>query len=328
MLDLAEDWVWDFWNAHDGERHHAFFLKAPRTLEDPERRHTHARVGHAVSSDLVSWTMLPDALHPQPEPAFDDLATWTGSVVRDDDGLWWMFTSGITRRDRERLQRIGAATSRDLVTWERTDLVLEADPRWYAAHGDATGEVHWRDPFVVRDTAGLWHLYATAKVYGIRGNGVVAHATSSDLHHWEVGPPLAPASGRFDQLEVVSLAQVDGQWDLIFSCLGTEMPDDGPGQGGVWSVPIDGPGAPVDLSLATRLTSEDLYVGRAVWVPDGWRFLAFVNRDEEGAFQGGLTDPIHLARDSATRRLVLRGAPDRWMPSADGPGEPEAVHVG
>jgi len=82
VLHLVDSWVWDFWLADDGETYHVFFLYAPRTLPSPDQRHFHTRVGHAVSSDLWAWERVPDALWPSHLPAFDDLATWTGSVVR------------------------------------------------------------------------------------------------------------------------------------------------------------------------------------------------------------------------------------------------------
>ena len=50
MFKTSASWVWDFWFADDGERFHLFFLKASRALHDPDRRHWHATIGHAVSS--------------------------------------------------------------------------------------------------------------------------------------------------------------------------------------------------------------------------------------------------------------------------------------
>jgi beta-fructofuranosidase len=320
VLDLADDWVWDFWTVRDGPDHHAFFLKAPRILGDPDLRHHHASVGHAVSTDLVTWTRLPDTLAPQPAPAFDDLACWTGSTVRGPDGRWWLFTSGLSHEDGGRTQRIGAATSTDLLTWTRTDLRLEADPRWYAPAASSHEDLHWRDPYVVADTAGTWHMYVTAKAQpkGAPGNGVVGHATSPDLVTWTVQPPLGGPTGVFDQLEVISLAEVDGRWALLFSCLGPELVGLPPGTGGVWSVPVDGPGADVVLSGAVRLTSEDLYVGRVVSTEDGPRFLAFRNRDEHGTFVGGLIDPHEVGWRADRLGLEVRGLTPRWRPSSLG----------
>ena len=67
MFDLDDRWVWDFWIADDGSMFHLFFLQAPRSLGDPDLRHDHASVGHAVSPDLTTWTAVGLALSP-PEP--------------------------------------------------------------------------------------------------------------------------------------------------------------------------------------------------------------------------------------------------------------------
>ena len=99
MLRLTDRWIWDSWYAvHEG-RHHVFYLQAERSLVDPERRHRHPSVGHAVSDDLRHWEVLPDALAPSTADAFDDWTTWTGSVVRDDAGTWWMFYTGSRHAD-------------------------------------------------------------------------------------------------------------------------------------------------------------------------------------------------------------------------------------
>ena len=320
MLDLPGDWVWDFWTVDDGPDRHLFFLHAPRSLGDPDLRHRHATVGHAVSTDLVSWTRLPDALSPQPSPAFDDLATWTGSCVADPAGGWRMFTSGIARGEDGLAQRFGSASSTDLVAWERDPFVSEVDERWYAAQ-DHRAEAHWRDPFVIAGDDG-WHLYLTAKASRDlwphdHGNGVVGHLTSPDLRTWTVRPPLGGPTGRFDQLEVISLAEVDGQWVLVFSCLAPEVVGAEPGGGGVWSLPVAGPGAPVDLESAVRLTSEDLYVGRVLASAQGPVLLAFENRDADGAFVGGVIDPVDVRWRADGAGLEISPdarVPARWRP--------------
>ena len=64
MLRLPDSWVWDFWIADDPatRAYHAFFLFASKALHHPDRRHLRACVGHAVSTDLVQWERVPDAL--------------------------------------------------------------------------------------------------------------------------------------------------------------------------------------------------------------------------------------------------------------------------
>jgi beta-fructofuranosidase len=80
---------------------------------------------------------------------------------------------------------------------------------------------------------------------------------------------------------------------------------------------VDGPGDPVDLDRAVRMTSEDLYVGRVVDSDQGPRFLAFENRGEDGRFTGGVTDPLPVAwsEDGAGLELAADAdIPSRWRP--------------
>lgn len=82
MFRLPDSWVWDSWLVDDGRQYHLFFLYASRALHHPDARHHRASVGHATSDDLRSWERIAGALVRSDAPAFDDLATWTGSIVR------------------------------------------------------------------------------------------------------------------------------------------------------------------------------------------------------------------------------------------------------
>lgn len=154
------------------------------------------------------------------------LALWTGSTVRGDDGIWRMFYTAVnTRGHGVRSQKIGMVESDDLHNWRRVSdqPLLEADPRWYLTIGDPLDErasETWRNPFVFRDPAGDgWHMYICARVPGAPrlDDGVIAHATSPDLVHWELGSPLGPPAG-FGQIEVAQVRVVDGRPVLAFTC--------------------------------------------------------------------------------------------------------------
>src|SRR3954452_6949412 len=210
-LLLPDVWTWDSWFVDDGEVFHAFYLKASRALGDPHRRHARAAVGHAVSTDLRTWTETADALVASDGPAFDDLAIWTGSVVRAPDGGWRMFYTGRKRAEPGMVQRIGVARSDDLVTW-RTDpdqVPVVADGRWYELFGDSAWDNEsWRDPWVFADPGGDgWHMLVTARVRegDLWHRGVVGHAWSADLDACEVRAPLSGPAG-FGQLEVLQVA--------------------------------------------------------------------------------------------------------------------------
>ena len=299
MLRLADSWIWDFWFADDGRAYHVFFLKAPRSLGDPELRHFNVAIGHAMSGDLTHWTEAPDALAPATGPAFDDAATWTGSVVRGPDGEWFMFYTGGTDTGPGVKQRIGVATSADLYTWHRhpASPVLECDARWYEQLGPGRDEA-WRDPWVFRDPGGDgWHMLVTARSKrGVAGQrGVVGHARSADLVRWRALPPLSQPDTGFWHLEVQQVEVVAGRPVLVFSCLPGQLSEArrlASGPGAIWSVPGDSALGPFDTSRAVPLTGEELYSGRLIRNRAGqWVMLAFRNVGA-GGFVGEISDPI------------------------------------
>lgn len=321
MLRLPDAWVWDSWLVDDGSTYHLFFLYASRALKDPEARHRRASVGHAVSDDLTRWERVADALVRSDAPAFDDLAIWTGSVVRHPDGPWRMFYTGATVDPVTELvvQTIGCATSPDLTTWTKDPgPVLRADPRWYELAEDG----HWhdeafRDPWVVADPGGEgWHMLITARsADGPPGapddtvdRGVVGHAWSPDLVSWELRPPLTGPGQGFGELEVFQLARVAGRDVLVFN--GRRVANPAGAQlrsapdPGVWVTAAPSVTGPFDIAGAQQLTDGSLYVGKFIDDRDTGeaRFLAFRNV-VDGEFVGEITDPMRASW--AGDRLVL-----------------------
>lgn len=302
MFRLPDSWLWDFWLAQHGPTYHLFFLHASKALHDPDRRHLRAAVGHAVSTDLVHWEQVADALVHGDAPAFDQTATWTGSVVKGLDGTWSMFYTGTTRLDDGTLvQQVGRATSTDLYHWVKDgrNPLVRADSRWYETRGgdDPWRDEHWRDPWVFADPDGAgWHMLITARANGgpLDERGVIGHASSADLIDWTVQPPLTAPGAGFGHLEVPQVENVDGRWVLVFNCLDGEQSAGRQGRegGGVWVANAESALGPYDLTDATLLTDDRWYVGKLVQDPGGrWVLLAFVNKDDDGDFVGELTDP-------------------------------------
>ena len=318
MLRLTDRWIWDSWYAvHEG-RHHAFYLQADRSLGDPEWRHRHPSVGHAVSDNLRDWEVLPDALAPSADPAFDDWTTWTGSIVRDDSGTWWMFYTGSRHADEGLIQRIGAARSADLLTWDKVspDALVTSDPRWYEQLGTAQWyDEAWRDPFVFRYTTdhdgegdGRWHMLITARAtHGPdAGRGVVGHAVSDDLLSWDVLPPITQPHTGFGQLEVNQVEVIDGIPTLLFCCDTPQLDADGlarHGRGGVFSVTGRSLLGPFDIAAARRFDHDDLYAARLVSHKGRWHLIGFRNIGPDG-FIGELSDPVPVTADPATGALI------------------------
>lgn len=237
-----------------------------------------------------------------PAPAFDDLATWTGSVVRGHDGQWWLFYTGVTLVDDRIRQAIGAATSIDLEVWHKDPAspLVTADGRWYERLGGGIwSEEAWRDPWVFADPAGDgWRMLITARANQGPDDdrGVLGHAHSPDLRRWEVGPPLSKSGSGFGHIECPQVALVDGRQVLLFSCLDPQFSAArraAGATGGILYVPIDSPTGPFDIAAARPLTGDAFYCGRVVHDRSGQAvLLAFRYYDQARQFVGELSDPM------------------------------------
>ena len=320
MFSISDAWVWDFWLADDGERSHLFFLHAPKSLGDPDARHHHATIGHAVSTDLVTWERRPDVVSKGQPGEADDLATWTGSIVQGDDRLWYLFYTSTRLTTAGVVQTISVATSSDLETFTKVPgpLLRAATPHYERLSESFGQDEAFRDPWVFRDATGTgWHMLITARTpSGPRfDRGVVGHATSVDLRTWTLQPPLSRGGQGFGHLEVMEPIELSGRHFLMFNCLAADMPEARRPHttGGTWVARAAGPLGPYDITGAELLTDDRYYVTRPIHERGTGRVLlmAFRNKDADGRFVGELTDPVELALVDGRPRIVGPAA-DEW----------------
>ena len=139
-------------------------------------------------------------------------------------------------------------------------------------------------------------ITARANTGPLDDRGVVGHARSTDLLHWEVQPPLSQPGAGFGHLEVFQVAEIDHRHVLIFNCLAPELTPARKANGntgGIWAVPAASPLGPYDLAAAAPLTDNSLYVGKLVQDPTGAAvLLAFHNTGPDGDFVGTISDPM------------------------------------
>jgi beta-fructofuranosidase len=303
MLAIADQWIWDSWALHDGAHFHLFYLQAPKSLGDPGLRHLNARIGHARSTDLISWEVLPDALSPSAS-GWDDLATWTGSVVRANGDTWLMFYTAISHGQHGiKDQRIGVVESRDLIEWSRsrTTPVLGVDPRWYETlPDDPNASETWRDPFVYPDPSGTgWRMLISAR--GIGGkendNAVLAQAWSPDLRAWEVQEPACGMGHGFGEIEVPQVLFIDGHHVLVFTCHPNKQSPEHIARHGrfaTWAVVGESAVGPWDIHAAQPFVAEpDLFAAPLLQRDDGsWSILGFRNVLPESDIAFEICDPI------------------------------------
>lgn len=315
MLALPDHWVWDSWIADDGDRYHLYFLKAPRALRDPRLRHTAASIGHATSTDLITWAVHDDALLPN-TAGWDDLALWTGSVVQGDDGVWRLYYTALSTSPGHgtRDQRIGMAESDDLFQWRRVGdgPVVRPDARHYQTiPEDPASSDTWRDPFVFKDPAGDgWHMLLCARAPGARrlGDGVLGHARSPDMRTWQLRPPLTAPAG-FGELEVPEVRIVGGWPVLLFTCHPNEQSPEQRARFGphcTWYVIGDSLSGPWDIAGARPFTGEPrLFAASLVQRRDrSWALLGFRNEEPDGAGSFEILDPIAVSVEHGQLRAA------------------------
>jgi len=316
VIALETKWIWDSWYVHDGLRWHGFFLQADKSLGDPDLRHFNVSQGHAISDDLVDWTHLGTCLAPSAGPAWDDYTTWTGSVVRGDDGLWHLFYTGSRHSEQGLYQRIGHATSTNLHDWQRVgdgfclDLEGPSADRYETTH--AVGQWHdraMRDPWVMRDPAGTgWLMFFTARVPGIaepNAGGAIGFATSPDLVAWTLQPPVF--SGGFGQLEVPQVFRQGDKWYCLFCTSGSHWSEayrrfnpQAPVTGTHYLI-ADDPRGPWHIAPGDFFDGAEpcrRYAARIVETPEGLRILGFA--DNGKAHFGGYVmdpEPVVVGRD-------------------------------
>ncbi|MEJ2291232.1 MAG: hypothetical protein P8Y05_05885 [Deinococcales bacterium] len=183
----------------------------------------HDYIAHAVSDDGLSWERVENALFISHPGTWDDDMLWTMSVSPDPhrDRWWRMFYTGLSMRDRGRVQRVGLARSNNLFDWEKDDsgafpLELTAPPY---EHSLEQGR-HWvsfRDPYFVR-VDGKGYLLAAGRVdHGpVIRRGAVAVFEEAAPDRFEPRAPLFHPS-RYDDIEVPVPVELGGRWYLLGS---------------------------------------------------------------------------------------------------------------
>ncbi|HKI56307.1 MAG TPA: hypothetical protein VKB31_04085 [Trueperaceae bacterium] len=257
-----------------GGLYHLFHLVLPN----------HDYIAHAVSEDGLSWERVENAIFINDPGGWDDDMLWTMSVSPDPhvSGGWRMFYTGLSMRDRGRVQRVGLARSANLFDWHKDEsgafpLELTAAPYEH----DIDEGRHWvsfRDPYYLR-VDGKGYLLAAGRVE--RGpvirRGAVALLEEVAPDRFEPREPLFHPS-RYDDIEVPVPVQLDGRWYL----LGSIRED-----------------VKVHYWYADRFEGPYLNFSDNVLLPQG-NYAARVSRDEDRLlvwnffFKGQVTDGQHL----------------------------------
>ncbi|HLZ60844.1 MAG TPA: hypothetical protein VKR06_28175 [Ktedonosporobacter sp.] len=304
-----QHYLWDFWLVSPHEwrdsraLYHLYYLQAPRTLADPNLRHSVSTVGHAVSHDLRHWVHDGTALEAGQTGSWDDRAIWTGSViVRNNTAC--MFYTGTCQAEQGRVQRIGLALSTDLVHWERhpDNPLVELDTRWYEPQStEQFQDQAWRDPYIIYSSdEDAYYMFLSARVNTgpHDGRGVIGLARSTNLFSWEILPPVS-RPGDFAEMEVPQVVALGGRYYLLFctakhAATRSTSSEEGTNWSGTHYLVanrLTGPYLPLTNEPLVADASGTYYAGKLVHDMVGaLHFMAWRQWNEEDRFFGALSD--------------------------------------
>lgn len=211
----------EFAFVHDAGVFHVFYMMTDMTKPMKE---TEKEFGHAISTDLLNWTQLPPVLHVQPG-TWDSSHTWAPTIIKGGD-TWYLFYAGVQDLPFQWpfFQRIGVATSTDLMNWTHHDEPVYTGNMvpWAVADSSQFDGAQFRDPFVMEDpeNPGKWLMYYVTMPDAARGQLLIGAARNDGgLSPWQdVGPLWCTDNAHgWGWNESPHLFEHDGLWYLFTS---------------------------------------------------------------------------------------------------------------
>jgi beta-fructofuranosidase len=188
---------------YDGDKMNIFFLNDQRG--GSQGYHPWARY---TTTDFCKYEFLGDVIPYGDDITKQDIALGTGSVIKDEQGLYHAFYTGHndTYSPKEAIMH---ATSTDLQNWDKHE-----EDTFYADKEYSSDD--FRDPYVFYNKAEekYWMLVTTRK----NNMGVIALYKSVDLIHWKNEKVLFENDmGSDTNMECPTLIEWNGYWYLSFS---------------------------------------------------------------------------------------------------------------
>ncbi len=327
-----DKYMWDFWFARikseSSNSLHVFYLQADKSncSFNDVNKDKNSTIGHAVLTDYGWKEHTEIALKAGAPGSWDDLSIWSGSIIEDNStGLFNMFYTARTRSDKpiwtpsewQRPQKIGLATSTNLINWQRAQASIKAPVIDNPGSNCLFDGVAWRDPYVLKAGDEYWCLLTTRIPQGKVGfdqvrwdsGGCIVALTSERLDQWDSSQPqLITTADQFYEMEVPQLfwrheqggkryyllfctwekacsqkrrkEQSSRNWQTGTYYLSSEIADEND-----WQMPR--------FKGEAQILAPNLYAGKIIGentiTPV---FFGFHTSDIAGRFAGGLSDPI------------------------------------
>lgn len=193
---------------HEGV-YHLFHLIIPN----------HDYIAHAVSRDCLSWKRVKNALFVGDPGEWDDDMLWTMHVSKVDD-KFHMYYTGLQRRDRGVVSRIGLAVSGDLMNWEKISkegYPIEPKGIYYeTAISNPRTWASFRDPFRFEYNGDVYLLLAARNIKGpVSRRGCVGLVSITNGQPQLLPPLISPLV--YDDIECPCVFTLNGNYYILGS---------------------------------------------------------------------------------------------------------------
>lgn len=190
-------------------KYHLFHLIIPN----------HDYIAHAVSSDGISWRRVNNALFVGHPGEWDDDMLWTMDVI-EKDGRFKMFYTGLHRKDRGVISRIGLAESENLMEWEKKyGGIYPIEPKGVYYENYQSNPRKWlsfRDPFYFKHNGDEYLLFCSRTIAGpVSRRGCVGLVKITNDSAELLPPLLYPM--MYDDVECPCLFNLNGFYYLLGS---------------------------------------------------------------------------------------------------------------
>ncbi len=179
----------------------------------------HDYIAHAISHDGISWKRVNNALFVGNPGEWDDDMLWTMHVC-EVDGKFEMYYTGLQRKDRGVISKIGFAQSNNLIDWKKNKkTIFPIEPKgiyYEASQSNPRKWLSFRDPFRFEYKGEVYLLICARTSTGPisrRGCVGVVKITHDVVEH--LPPLLYPMV--YDDIECPCAFELHGRFYLIGS---------------------------------------------------------------------------------------------------------------
>lgn len=193
---------------HNGT-YHLFHLIIPN----------HDYIAHATSTDGIAWKRVNNALFVGNPGEWDDDMLWTMHVC-EVKGKFEMYYTGLQRKDRGIISRIGLAESDNLIDWQKNqkrDFPIEPKGVYYETFtANPRKWLSFRDPFRFEYKDEVYLLVCSRTITGpISRRGCVGVVRITNDNVERLPPLLYPMV--YDDIECPCVFELSGKFYLIGS---------------------------------------------------------------------------------------------------------------